>query len=145
MYGPTITGWELTSMTRAHSQQFRQWKCEAHIIQEYLGMGNSGAVTEPVPPEPHIMNIVSSTRLELNKTRKDTSCCDNSNQNTKFSLSKIELIQLKAEGVETGDWGSNKQLVWYPLTVEGKVTKLRVSEWEEHWKGKNEMEGQIGQ
>jgi hypothetical protein len=55
-------------------------------------MGNSGgAVTEPVPPEPHIINIASSTRLELDKTRK-------------FSTSNIEL---KAEGggnrQETGD------------------------------------------
>ena len=33
-------------------------------------MGNSGgAVTEPVPPDPHIINIVSSTRLELDKTQ----------------------------------------------------------------------------
>jgi len=59
-------------------------------------MGNSGgAVTEPVPPEPHIINIVSSTRLELDKTRKDTNRCDDGNRNTKFSTSNIEL---KAEG-----------------------------------------------
>ena len=59
-------------------------------------MGNSGgAVTEPIPPEPHIMNIVGGTRLELDKTRKDTSHRDNGNWNTKFSMSNIELM---AEG-----------------------------------------------
>ena len=42
--------------------------------------------------------------------------------------------------METGDWGSNKQLAWYPLTVAGKVAMLRFAE-REHWKGKNEMEG----
>jgi len=51
-------------------------------------MGNSGgAVTEPVPPEPHIINIVSSTRLELEKTPVIV--------NTNFSTSNIGL---KAEG-----------------------------------------------
>ena len=59
-------------------------------------MGNSGGgVTEPVPPEPHIKNIVSSTRLKLDKTRKDTSHRDDGNRNTNFSTSNIEL---KAEG-----------------------------------------------
>jgi hypothetical protein len=68
-------------------------------------MGNSdGAVTEPVPPEPH--KIVSSTRLEPDKTRKDTSRRDDDNRNTNFSTSNIEL---KAERggkqwrQETGD------------------------------------------
>ena len=42
--------------------------------------------------------------------------------------------------METGDWVSNKQLAWYPLTVAGKVAMLRVAE-REHWEGKNEMEG----
>ena len=42
--------------------------------------------------------------------------------------------------METGDWGSNKQLAWYPLTVAGKVAMLRFAE-RERWKGKNEMEG----
>jgi len=59
-------------------------------------MGNSGgAGTEPVPPEPRIINIVSSTRLELDKTRKDTSHCDDGNRNTNFPTSNIGL---KAEG-----------------------------------------------
>jgi len=43
--------------------------------------------------------------------------------------------------METGNWGSNKQLARYPLTVEGKVAMLRVAEREERRKGKNEMEG----
>jgi len=43
--------------------------------------------------------------------------------------------------VETRNWGSNKQLARYPLTVEGKVAMLRVAEREERRKGKNEMEG----
>jgi hypothetical protein len=55
-------------------------------------MGNSGgAVTEPVPPEPHIINIVSSTRSKLDKTRKDTTSRDDGNLNTKISRSNIEL------------------------------------------------------
>jgi hypothetical protein len=59
-------------------------------------MGNGGgAVTEPVSPEPHIINIVSGTRLELDKTQKDTRRRDDGNRNTKFSTSNIEL---KAEG-----------------------------------------------
>jgi hypothetical protein len=33
--------------------------------------------------------------------------------------------------VETGDMGSNKQVAWYPLTVEGKVAMLRVAKREE--------------
>ena len=37
----------------------------------------------------------------------------------------------EAETVETGNWGSNKQLAWYPLMVERKVTMLRVAEREE--------------
>jgi len=40
--------------------------------------------------------------------------------------------------VETGDWGSNKQFAWYPLTVEGKVAMLTVAEREERQNGKNE-------
>ena len=43
--------------------------------------------------------------------------------------------------METGNWGSNKQLARYPLTVEGKVAMLRVAEREERRNGKNEMEG----
>jgi len=42
------------------------------------------------------------------------------------------------EAVKTGDWGSNKQLVWYPLTIDGKVAMLRVAEREQRRKGKNE-------
>jgi hypothetical protein len=61
-------------------------------------MGNGGAaVTEPVPPERHIIYIVSSTRLELDKTRKDTSCRDDSNRNTNFSTKRKQWRQ------ETGD------------------------------------------
>jgi hypothetical protein len=76
-------------------------------------MGNSGgAVTEPVPPEPHIINIASSTRLELDKTRKDTRRRDDGNRNTKISRSNIEL---KAEGggnrQETGDRISNLRAI----------------------------------
>jgi hypothetical protein len=40
--------------------------------------------------------------------------------------------------VEKGDWGSNKELARYPLTVEGKVAMLRVAEREERRKGKHE-------
>jgi len=59
-------------------------------------MRNSGsAVTEPIPPERYIINIVSNSRLELDKTRKDTSRRDDSNRNTKFLRSNIVL---KAEG-----------------------------------------------
>ena len=67
-------------------------------------MGNGGAaVTEPVPPKPHIINIVSSTRLELDKTQEDTSRHDDGNRNTNFSTSNIEL---KAEG--RGDSGDRR-------------------------------------
>jgi hypothetical protein len=32
-------------------------------------MGNSGgAVIEPVPPEPQVINIVDSTKMEVDKT-----------------------------------------------------------------------------
>ena len=92
-------------------------------------MENSGgAVTEPVTPEPHIINIASSTRLELNKTQKDTSCHDDGNWNTNILMSNIELKAKEEETVETGDWELNKQLVQYPLIVEGKVAMLRVAE-----------------
>jgi hypothetical protein len=61
-----------------------------------LGITNSGgAIIEPVPPEPHIMNGVNRTRLELDKTRNDTSRRDDGNQNTKFSTMNIVLT---AEG-----------------------------------------------
>ena len=65
-------------------------------------MGNGGgAVTEPVPPEPHIINIVSSTKLDLDETQKDTSRRDDGNWNTKFLTPNIEL---KAEeGGNSGD------------------------------------------
>ena len=45
------------------------------------------------------------------------------------------------ETVETGDWGSNKQFAWYPLTVEGKVAMLRVAKREERRKKENEIKG----
>ena len=68
-------------------------------------MENSGgaarAVTEPVPPEPHIINIVT--------------------RNTKFSTSHIELKGEEGGNRQPGDWGSHNQLARCPLTVEGKV------------------------
>ena len=65
-------------------------------------MGNTGgAATEPVPPEPHIINIVSSTRLELDKTQKDNGHCDDGNWNTNFLTSNIELKA--GEGGNSGD------------------------------------------
>jgi hypothetical protein len=45
--------------------------------------------------------------------------------------------------VETGDWGSNKQLARYPLTVEGKVAMMRVAEREERRKKNVECEKEI--
>ena len=105
-------------------------------------MGNSGdAVTEPVPPEPHIINIVSSTRLELDKTRKDARRRDDSNRNTKISMSNVELKE--GETVETADLGSNMQLAGYPLTVEGKVAMSGVAEREERRKGKERMKWKV--
>jgi hypothetical protein len=59
-------------------------------------MGNGGAAEiEPVPPEHHIIYIVHRTRLELDKTRKDTSRRDDGNWNTRFSTTNIDLT---AEG-----------------------------------------------